>query len=63
MFKSDFTHYFISALILLFTSCQVFSQADKVAADIANVMKQFDVVGLSVVVVKTIILFIQTHSV
>jgi CubicO group peptidase (beta-lactamase class C family) len=52
MVKPALTQFFFTTLLLLVLSGLCFSQSEKVEADIANVMKQFDVVGLSVVVVK-----------
>lgn len=52
MSKQVFIRYFFTTILIVFVSVPVFCQEVKAEADIKNIMKQMDVVGLSVAVVK-----------
>ena len=61
MITHTFIKYFFTAMLMLCVSVPGFCQEVKAEADIKNIMKQLDVVGLSVAVVKNGDI-IYTHS-
>ncbi len=52
MAKPLFLKYLVSAILIIPFYGQTFGQTDKAEADIKNIMKELDVIGLSVAVVK-----------